>query len=198
MKKSQKATSILEAMIVLLIIVVWILWLYNIFNESQKLSNTTKNRIEAIEIAREWIEAMKNIRDTNWLMFGWDKQNCWNTFNYDSGCVWNITPVKITNNKSYIIYQNPTYKWELFSPTISWTNDFTNSDYRTKFRVYKENWYYTQSWSTNDTIYTREIQITNLTNAWMTVTSIVNWADNSKNWAHKVELVDLITNWRKN
>jgi len=87
MKKTKKATSILEAMIVLLIIIVWVTWLYDIFNASQKLSNTTKNRIEAIEIAREWIEAMKNIRDTNWLMFGWDKTNCYNTLNYDSGCV---------------------------------------------------------------------------------------------------------------
>ena len=90
MKKSIKATSILEAMIVLLIIVTWIIGLYNIFNESLKLSETTKNRIEAIEIAREWIEAMKNIRDTNWLMFGWDTKNCFNTFNYNPQCVWNI------------------------------------------------------------------------------------------------------------
>ena len=195
MKKTKKATSIIEAMIVMLIIVVWITGLYDIFSSSQKLSNTTKNRIEAIEIAREGIEAMKNIRDTNWLMYGWDKQNCWNTFNYDSNCVWGWTFNKITE-KSYKIYQNTDYKWKLFNPTISWTSEFKNSDYRNKFRIYKNNWFYTQTWTTNPTKFTREIKIENLTSTWMIVKSIVKWVDNSKKWAHKVELENLLTNWK--
>jgi hypothetical protein len=206
MKNSKKATSILEAMIVLLIIVVWITWLYNIFNESIKLSNTTKNRIEAIEIAREWIEAMKNIRDTNWLMYGSDIKNCFNTLNYDSKCVWKISLVKyiwniwdITKPKSYKIYQNSVdYKWYLKEEN---TLDFKKSTYRDKFRIYKDtNWYYTQTWSISEkTIFTRELQIsysgsTDLIKAKV----VVWWADGSKSWYHKVELEDLITNWKQN
>jgi len=196
MKKTKNATSILEAMIVMLIIVVWVVGLFSIFNNSQKLSNTTKNRIEAIEIAREWIEAMKNIRDTNWLMFGWDKDNCFNTLNYDSNCVWGWSYNKINNNKSYIIFQdiNDNFKWKL-AEKPSW--NFTNSTYRNNFRVYKNDWFYTQTWTTNPTIFTREIKITHSTSTWFTVNSIVQWADSSKNWAHKVELKDLITNWKK-
>jgi len=184
MKKTKKATSIVEAMIVMLIIVIWVTGLYNIFINSQKLSNTTKNRIEAIEIAREGIEAMKNIRDTNWLMFGWDKQNCWNTFNYDSNCVWGWTFNKIENNKSYKIYQNNNFKWKL-QETIS------------DFKVYKNDWFYTQTWTVNPTKFTREIKIENLTSTWMIVKSIVKWVDNSKNWAYKIELENLLTNWKK-
>ena len=182
MKKTKKATSIVEAMIVMLIIVVWVTGLYNIFINSQKLSNTTKNRIEAIEIAREGIEAMRNIRDTNWLMFGWDKINCWNTFNYDSQCVWNIWWDRISE-KSYKIYQDTDFKWELKEIT---------SD----FKVYKNDWFYTQTWTTNPTKFTREIKIENLTSTWMIVKSIVKWVDNSKKWAHKVELENLLTNWK--
>lgn len=204
MKKSIKATSILEAMIVLLIIVTWIIGLYNIFNESIKLSNTTKNRIEAIEIAREWIEAMKNIRNTNWLMFGWDTKNCFNTLNYNSKCVWNVPWAKyiwdisdLTKTKSYKIYQNNiNYKWYLEEKT---TWNFNNYIYRNDFRVYKDNnWYYSQSGSINKTIFTREIQISY---SWSTdimkIKSIVNWSDNSKKWIHKIELEDLLTNWKQ-
>ena len=195
MKKTKKATSILEAMIVLLIIIVWITWLYDIFNASQKLSNTTKNRIEAIEIAREWIEAIKNIRDTNWLMFGWDKENCFNTFNYDSACVWNVWWDKI-EEKSYKIYQDNNYKWFL-EEKPTW--NFSDSNYRDNFRIYKKNWYYSQSWSTDETIFTREIQISySGSTDFMNVKSIVNWSDSSKEWIYTVELDDLLTNWDKN
>ena len=198
MKKTKKATSIVEAMIVLLIIVVWIIGLYNIFNNSQKLSNSTKNRIEAIEIAREWIEAMKNIRDTNWIMFSWDKKNCFNTLNYDPTCVWWWSYSKIENNKSYKIYQDPSdFKWFLNKPSISWNYEFKNLDYRNKFRVYKNNWFYTQTWTTNPTIFTREIKIINSTSTWMTINSIVQWADSSKKWVHKVILTDLLTNYKE-
>ena len=197
MKNSKKATSILEAMIVLLIVITWIIWLYNIFNSSQKLSNTTKNRIEAIEIAREWIEVMKNIRDTNWLMFGWNTRNCFNTYNYDSKCVQETTNDILTSSW-YVIFQNEDHKWYLEAKN-NYNSDFSVLDYRDNFRIFKENWYYTQTWSTNETIFTREVQISY---SWadtnfMNVKSIVQWSDSSKEWSHKVELNDLLTNWKK-
>jgi hypothetical protein len=152
---------------------------------------------------------MKNIRDTNWLIFGWDIKNCFNTLNYDSKCVWDANwAVYIWNTwdihkyKSYKIYQNNTdYKWYLKGKD---TWDFKDSIYRDNFRIYKDaNWYYTQTWSTNGenkkTIFTREIQISySGSTDLMKIKSIVNWADSSVKWAHKVELTDLITNWKQN
>jgi len=199
MKKNKKATSILEAMIVLLIIVVWITWLYLIYWNSQKLNLATKNRIEAIEIAREWIEAMKNIRDTNWIKFAWDKEHCFKTYNYDSKCVWdNWTNWNyIEDNAHYIIYLWNDNKWYLWKPFISWDYEYKNSDYRNNFRVYKKNWYYTQSWTTNKTIFTREIFIENMTNTGFNFHSIVSWTDSSKSWSYKIDIKNLITNWEK-
>jgi len=197
MKKNKKATSILESMIVLLVIVSWILWLYNIYSNSQKISNSTKNRIEAIEIAREGIEAMKNIRDTNWLKFAWDTNNCFDTLNYDSNCVWNWGYSKISENTHYKVYKWINNKWYLEEPSISWNYEYQNSVYRDNFKIYKKDWYYTQSWTTDETIFTREIFITDKTSTWFIVHSIVWWADSSKNWAYKVELEDLLTNWKK-
>lgn len=53
MKKSFHGTSIAEAIILTLIISVGIFGMYNIYDRSVKLSNTTQNRIQAISIARE-------------------------------------------------------------------------------------------------------------------------------------------------
>ncbi len=56
-------------MVVLLLLTVGITGVYTILSSSQKLSNSTALRIEAIQIARDGLEAMTNIRDTNWIEF---------------------------------------------------------------------------------------------------------------------------------
>ncbi len=193
MKFDKKATSIVESMIVLLIIVIGITWLYDIFNKSSKLSNSTKNRIEAIEIAREGIEAMKNIRDTNWLMYWSDTKNCFNTLNYDHNCVWGGWN-KIMS-WSYKIFQNKNdFKWYLESWAWNW---FKDSVYRDSYRIFKDNnWYYSQSGSSIKTIFTREINISYKTNTQIEVKSIVSWLDSSKKQPHRLEINNLITNWK--
>jgi len=60
-------------------------------NASQKLANSTESRIEAIQIARDGLEAFTNIRDTNWLRFAADRANCWNVLNYNASCIGSAT-----------------------------------------------------------------------------------------------------------
>jgi type II secretory pathway pseudopilin PulG len=38
----------------------------------------SRDNLIALNLAAEGIEAVRNIRDTNWLKFGFDKENCWN------------------------------------------------------------------------------------------------------------------------
>lgn len=33
------------------------------------------------------MEAVENIRDTNWIKFSSDYENCWKVKNYDVGCI---------------------------------------------------------------------------------------------------------------
>lgn len=214
MNKSKKATSIIEAVIVLVIIWIWIVWSYKIFINSQKLSHTTKNRIQAIEIAREWIEIMKNIRDTNWMLYSFDRKKCWNTLNYSTDC-YNTNSTNIENNKSYIIYKNSSNnQWYLSEKNTS--SNF-NTDYINNFKVWLDSdWFYTQSWSTTDLkpVFTREIKINYLDTNWdsfiiinwtdltkldekMKVTSLVQWVDSSWTKPHKVELETILSNWEK-
>jgi len=204
MKHSLKATSIIEAMIVLLIVVSWITGVYTILNSSQKLAISTWNRIEAIQIARDWLEAFTNIRDTNWILYSADYENCWNTYNYDATCIWSSgtsTDTVLWASQGFWIYKNSNNQFELIKHwwIMAWYSDST---YRTNFRVQKDsNWFYTQSWSVDfNPIYTREIQISypdgDSDTDRIEVTALVLWSDSSSSAPQKVEMSTMLTNWK--
>lgn len=209
MKNNKNGASIIEALISMVIIVMWILWIYQIYFNTLFLSDSVNNRIIAIEIAREWIEAVINIRDTNWIKFGADYENCWNTNNYNNNCINNLN---LTNTDilswSYIIQRDAENKWFL-----SWwvSGDYSNQAYRDFYWVKLDNkWFYTQSWWITMTwaLFTREIKIDYIdTNSdWnidsndekMLVNSLVIWRDRVSTKPHKIELSTILTNWKNN
>ena len=208
MKENKKAVSIAEILVVMLIIVTWVVWVYNIFSQSQKLSTTTKNRIEAIQIARGWIEAMTNIRNSNWILYASDHKNCWNTMNYNGDCISNTTGSTNTDiiSWSYTIYTDSYNRWILSKKN---TDSFRNPIYRDNFKVTKNtNNLYTQTWWNQfKPIFTREIKISyiedtnddtqiNSNDEKMKVISLVQWSDSSWDKPHKVELETILTNWK--
>ena len=215
MKKSKVATSIAEALVVLTIIVLWLTWIYNIYSKSMDLTIAVENKIQAIQIAREWIEAVTNIRDTNWLVFTSDPNNCWKTLNYNDICVWESDPLSRIdiNDGSYRVYRNADNRWELdWWWAISW--DYSNTPYREFYKIRLDsNWLYTQDWTWTDfnPVYTREIQVTTINNGttdpntwalyytqafeWLMIKSIVYW---SEEWrVRNVSLETIITNYKK-
>lgn len=200
MIKSKYGTTIVEAMIVMVIVVVWVVWMYSIFMNSQKVTDNTSYRLTAIAIAREWIEWVTNIRDTNWSIFSSNTENCWMTFNYDSNCILNNN--KYINSWSYILAQDINNRWNLTSKT---TGVYSSSSYRNDFKVNVDaNWFYTQSWWTiflpN---FTREIKISYPDAAIppqnIKIESIVRWTDSSKTTENfEIKLETFLTNWKKN
>ena len=141
MKNFKKAMTLIEVVVALLIITSWIIGTYYMYNRSQRLSKATWNKLTAIAIAREWIEAMQNIRDSNWISWP-ETPNCWDVANYHINCngddrednpssykkIWKLNssaaPV------SYIIHQftgstatnladTSNARWYLEEPTIS-------------------------------------------------------------------------------
>jgi len=215
MKQNKKATSIIEAIIMILILLIWILGLFNIYTKSYNLSTSTKNKIEAIEIAREWIEAMENIRNTNWVLLWADAKNCWNVLNYNNNCVWDNSSTYDITAWMYKIYTDSNWRWTLSKASWLVSKDYKNINYRDFFRVNLDtNWLYTQNWwTTFSPIFTREINISYIDDGidesndidnWtpsneykMKINSIVIWLDSHWNSAHSVNLESLITNWRK-
>lgn len=205
MKFSTAGTSIIESMIVMLIVITGVIGMYTIFTNSMKVSESASNRVQAIAMAREGIEAVTNIRDTNWLLYSANTEDCWNTFNYDGSCI--TTNIDIGSG-SYILYQNEDSKrWFLSWVTVS--GNYSNTDYREAFKVGLQEigsgTFYTQSWATRELkpLFTREIKIEYPSDAWtppqkMKVESIVRWTDSARNaWNYEVKLETILTNWKK-
>jgi len=209
MNKSKKATSIIEAIIVLLIVVTWVTWMYKIFIESTKLSDSTVNKIQAIQIAKQWIEWITNIRDTNWIRYSWDINNCWNTDinrHWANTCVWENTTAYDIRPWSYTVFMENDYSWNIEYKTI-WS--FWLWTYINDYKVWLNNWIYNQWTITEDLdiVFTREIIISYLEIDWITpwdsndpkmkITSLVQWYDNTSTQAHKIELEQILTNWKQ-
>jgi len=197
---TKKATSIIEAMVILFIVTSWVVWMFLVFWKSQKLSESTSNKIQAIQIAREWIEAVKNIRDTNWILFSSDVSNCWNIDNYNNTCVWNNSTTNDISAWSYKIYQNSSdNKWYLSKKNTSET-EYKKSDYRNEMKVWLDsNWFFTQTGTMTEIkpIFTREIKISYLSTSKMQIISLVQWKDLASDIPHKVEFKSILTNWKK-
>jgi hypothetical protein len=212
MKKNIVWTSIIESLVIMLIVTLWVVWMYDVFSSSRKLSQATKYRIEAISIAREWIEAISNIRDTNALLFASDLENCWNVLNYNSACIWDTTELyDIDKNGLYIMFQDIDNRWKLEdrSGSITWTWYFS-AWYKTNFQVRKDTrWLFTQSGGVDFyPIYTRELRFQYLDSSTslpvstsntdkVRVFSRVQWTDTSSKKVYEIELTTLLTNWRK-
>jgi hypothetical protein len=209
MKKNLLATSVIEAMVVMLVVVLWVTWAYQMFSQSVKLVDSSEFKLNAIAMAKEWIEAMNNIRDTNWILFRWDLKNCWNTLNYDTRCLNTDNTNYVIPAWVYSIYIWADYRWYLREYTSWW--DYSSSTFRNELEVWLDaNGFYTQWLWISENIqppFTREIIISYLDDGLsgttapsakeqkMQVTSRVQWVDPSSTEIRKVELTNILTNW---
>lgn len=167
-----------------------------------KYANDTENNIKAINIAREGIESVINIRDTNWLRFSSDRTNCWIVKDYQASCIGDSTPPEITTWPYTIVSSNGA--WYL-SWVAAGINPITNwAAYKQQFRVgIDAEWFYTQTGvsttSCDSTItkncvtnFTREIYITSA--GWnLSVQSIARWFQERP---RSVIIETTLTNWK--
>ncbi len=169
----------------------------------------TENKIKAINIAREGIEGMTNIRDTNWLRFSSDKANCWKVDKYDSGCIGNPSFAGILWTGSNIIFSANGVWFLSGTANINFASSWTA--YKNTYQVNLDsNGFYSQTGTTSwqctsfiqkscKTIFTRELTL-GIPSPWtqtgiLLVKSIVRWTDGR---AQNVILETTLTNWKSN
>jgi len=73
----QRGDTILEVVIATFILSSIIIATFNILQRALDTNVNVKNRVIALNIAREGLEAVRNIRDTNWLKYSGDRRNKW-------------------------------------------------------------------------------------------------------------------------
>jgi type II secretory pathway pseudopilin PulG len=108
---------LIEVLVAIIILVVGALSAVKLLGLASINNQLTKERVIATNLAREGLEAVRNIRDTNWLRFGGERRRCWNNLDIaqclDSD-VDGVTDDPILHQQNYIVkFDTSNYRWEL-------------------------------------------------------------------------------------
>jgi len=82
---SNRGETLIEILIALVILILGSAGALRIISASIANNQISKERVIATNLAREGVELVRNVRDTNWLRFAGERRECWNTFDYNCG-----------------------------------------------------------------------------------------------------------------
>lgn len=172
--------------------------MFVVLTQTINFSYDTESRIKAVNLAREWIEAVTNIRNTNWLRFSSDRKNCWDTKDYNNSCFSGNIENKIKDNKYILVNENWAWKLWTWSTDVyvnwSWTYYQWSTTWTMSFCKNTKN---NNSQSANcKSHFQREIEIKNKTDDSMDVLVTVTWFNGFGK--RKVTLTSTLTNWKAN
>ena len=77
-KRFFRAETLIEVVIALFVVALGATTGTSLIITALQSNSFSRDNLIALNLATEGIEAMRNIRDTNWLRFGFNKPNCWN------------------------------------------------------------------------------------------------------------------------
>ncbi len=118
--KSRRGETLIEVLVAIIIIIVGALSAVRLLGIASIHNQLTKERVIATNLSREGLEAVRNIRDTNWLRFAGERRRCWNNADF-------ANPIECKDNNSdgipndviiheqqYIVkFDGTNYRWEL-------------------------------------------------------------------------------------
>lgn len=121
-KTYPKGETLAETIIALSVLAIGITVASTVILNSMRNMTNAKNRLIAINIAREGIEAVRNIRDTNWLLYSDRRRQCWNHDSNIAPCT-GATPII---PGTYVIYKYEDGSWRLILADTDTNNDSDN------------------------------------------------------------------------
>lgn len=74
---NRKGFTLLELVIWIVVISLGLIWIIVMMQWWLKFVDRTRQDVVAINLAREWVEAVYNVRNTNWLQRSWKRSQCW-------------------------------------------------------------------------------------------------------------------------
>ena len=77
LKRKNSGETILEVLIAVTILSSVLIATYSNLNQAVSTNVNVRNRVIAMNIAQEGLEAVRNIRDTNWLKYSGDRRSSW-------------------------------------------------------------------------------------------------------------------------
>lgn len=76
--KHSRGETLLEVLIALVVLIIGSVTATSLILTSIKANLYNKDALQALNLAQEGIEYMRNLRDTNWIRFSANRQDCWN------------------------------------------------------------------------------------------------------------------------
>lgn len=164
--------TIWEILVIIVIVSVGLLSVVVVLTNGMKYVQKTRQKVVALNLAREWMEAVYQIRDTNRTRRAGVKDACWLKINplvddYEP-FIWTtpscINDIRFTSG-SYVLQRLATWWQEYFALTGPWSpidiSSLVVADY-TKFSLCQESGYRNscmgRTWTTSEGKYYREIE----------------------------------------
>lgn len=79
--KNHPAESLIETLVSITVIVISTTAALTVMRTALQGNQVIEKKIQAINLAEEGFEVLRNLRDTNYLLFSSDAENCWNKLN---------------------------------------------------------------------------------------------------------------------
>lgn len=199
MIENRKWFSIVELLVAIIIFTIWFLSAYLLIYSAINSSIRSKNEIIASNIAREQIELIKNIRDTNWL-----RNNLWNDL---SEINWDW---KLWDFKYYIIENNFTdsspIKISSLEQAFDWSREKILKTDKIRLCIDENTWKYfhdCQASSKRTSFYSFVKIEPLLTKNWSASLKVDNAFKissvvvNTERWYVQWEIQSMISDWKK-
>ena len=136
--KSKKAFTLAETLIVCTIFAVMVLWIILWINRAFAFMNTTRVVVRATNFAREWVEMVYNIRDTNRRKYSGEKdKHRMDAFTGDAkleAWIYVIKEWTTGGNNSYIYAESLTGNSDYFY-SVEWFFSDGNQSLRNKSKI---------------------------------------------------------------
>jgi len=202
--KLSNGFSIIEVMIGIFVFSLWLVAIFALLTSSLSINDKNKNSIIAWQLARQQVELIRNIRDTNYKNLKlWNQHDPY--ISLDRSDI--ADPTKVFLDGNYYFLSTDYSTWEvsvehLWDRIPEWKSDLwaMNAEYGLCFD--NKNRYIKCSWSwTDDTNFFRYISIMPIQDdswniiedAYMVLSKVI-WY---KRWYHELEIKTILTDWRR-
>ncbi|EKD66260.1 MAG: hypothetical protein ACD_49C00056G0015 [uncultured bacterium (gcode 4)] len=193
--------TLVELMVAILVFTIWFLSAYLLLFQAISSSITSKNEIIAANIAREQIELVKNIRDTNFLRYNnWDKvDNALVSWTWNFLSIWYFT---VENNFSSL--DNP-IKINILPTDFDASKDKILNTAKVQLCIDNSFRYvHCEPWLEKTQFFSYvKVSPLNSKNITETIIPVANWymvesvVANAQKWYREFRINTIITNWRK-
>jgi hypothetical protein len=188
-----KAESLIETIVAITVIVLATTAAMKVLRVSLEGNELIGEKVVAINLAEEAFEALRNIRDTNYLLFASDPDNCWNKLEVaDVDDCSDGSAQEIADGKLYYLTRDfnsdPLYKWHLRLATDPSTDGYLDlygldidGDGTNDTQMYAQTGISSlpnmKAALTNRQLYQRQILISDVTDDSYVATVTISWTE---------------------